>query len=169
MWWKQRSRGFEPGDGVLDVGTGSGAIAITLALETQARVLAADIFNRRAAGRGRERKLLSARRDFLACDLVDRVADRSIDVLVSNPPYVPRGRAGLQREVRDWEPHVALFAGPTGLEIYERLIDQAARFCAPAAGSCSNSATIRWDRSATCFPLIGPILKCGTTSPEPPA
>jgi release factor glutamine methyltransferase len=38
---------------------------------------------------------------------------------------------GLQREVRDWEPHLALFAGPTGLEIYERLIEQARRVLRP--------------------------------------
>ena len=70
--------------------------------------------------------------------------DRSIDVLVSNPPYVPAtDHPTLQREVRDYEPHVALFGGPTGLEIYERLIAEAAASSAPAAGCCSNSATIR--------------------------
>jgi len=55
-----------------------------------------------------------------------------VDVLVSNPPYVPETDAtGLQREVRDYEPHVALFAGPTGLEIYERLIAGAVRVLRP--------------------------------------
>jgi release factor glutamine methyltransferase len=55
-------------------------------------------------------------------------ADESIDLIVSNPPYVPLGdKAGLQREVRDWEPHEALFAGPTGLEIYARLVRDAER------------------------------------------
>jgi release factor glutamine methyltransferase len=49
-------------------------------------------------------------------------------VLVSNPPYVPRtDQAGLQREVRDYEPHVALFAGPTGIEVYEKLVVEARR------------------------------------------
>ena len=51
--------------------------------------------------------------------------------------------AGLQREVRDYEPHVALFGGPTGIEIYERLITTPRACCAPAVGCCSNSATIR--------------------------
>jgi release factor glutamine methyltransferase len=53
-------------------------------------------------------------------------------VLASNPPYVPRtDQPALQREVRDWEPHLALFAGPTGLEIYERLIPEARRALGP--------------------------------------
>ncbi len=45
-----------------------------------------------------------------------------MDLIVSNPPYVPLGdKEGLQREVRDWEPHEALFAGPTGVELYQRI------------------------------------------------
>ena len=48
------------------------------------------------------------------------------DLIVSNPPYIARGEAAqLQREVRDHEPHSALFGGPTGVEMYQRLIDQA--------------------------------------------
>jgi release factor glutamine methyltransferase len=63
---------------------------------------------------------------------VDPFRDHSINVLVSNPPYVPRtDQPSLQREVRDYEPHVALFAGPTGLELYERLIADAARVLRP--------------------------------------
>jgi release factor glutamine methyltransferase len=65
-------------------------------------------------------------------NLVDAFRDHRIDVLVSNPPYVPRtDEPGLQREVRDYEPRVALFAGPSGLEIYERLIADAARVLRP--------------------------------------
>jgi release factor glutamine methyltransferase len=55
-----------------------------------------------------------------------------MDLIVSNPPYVPLGdQAGLQREVRDWEPHQALFAGPTGLELYERIVRDAERVLRP--------------------------------------
>jgi release factor glutamine methyltransferase len=69
---------------------------------------------------------------YLLGNLVDAFRDQSVDVLVSNPPYVPRtDEPGLQREVRDYEPHIALFAGPTGLEIYERLIVEAARVLRP--------------------------------------
>ena len=120
------------GDLVLDVGTGSGAIAVTLAIQTGARVFASDISLpalRIAASNARR---LSAQVGFLACDLAACLKDRSVDVLVSNPPYVPRvDEPGLQREVRDWEPHVALFGGPTGLEMYERLIGEARRVLRP--------------------------------------
>ena len=51
---------------------------------------------------------------------------RTFDLIVSNPPYVARSdSASLAREVRDHEPHAALFGGPTGVEIYSRLIEQA--------------------------------------------
>ncbi len=123
---------IRPRDIVVDAGTGSGAIAITLALETPAHVFATDISTAALGVASANAQQLSARVGFLACDLVEAVRDHSINVLVSNPPYVPRtDEAGLQREVRDHEPHVALFAGPTGLEIYERLIVQAARVLRP--------------------------------------
>ncbi len=63
---------------------------------------------------------------------MDAIADRSIDLIVSNPPYVPlEDREGLQREVRDWEPHVALFGGRGGFEIYERIARDARRVLRP--------------------------------------
>jgi release factor glutamine methyltransferase len=121
-----------PHDAVLDVGTGSGAIAITLALETGARLFATDLSLPALCVASSNARRLSASVSFVACDLATCFATRSLDVLVSNPPYVPRtDQAGLQREVRDWEPEVALFGGPTGLEIYERLIADARRVLRP--------------------------------------
>ena len=123
---------IHPGDIVLDVGAGSGAIAITLARETKARVLATDISTNALCVAVANARRLSAPVSFLACDLVDAIGGKSIDVLVSNPPYVPRtDHPALQREVRDYEPHIALFSGPTGLEIYERLIVDAPRVLRP--------------------------------------
>jgi release factor glutamine methyltransferase len=59
---------------------------------------------------------------------MDSIAPQSMDLIVSNPPYVPlTQKEGLQREVRDWEPPVALFAGQTGFEIYDRIAAAAPR------------------------------------------
>ncbi len=113
---------------IVDVGCGSGAIAVTLALETQARVWGTDISAAALIVGADNARRLGARVEFLRCDLTSAIADASVNVMVSNPPYVPLGdRAGLQREVRDYEPGVALFAGPTGFEIYERLVNDAPR------------------------------------------
>ena len=123
---------IRPGDVVLDAGTGSGAIAATLALETKARVLAGDISTEALCVAVANARRLSASVHFFAGDLLDAVADHSINVLVSNPPYVPLAdQSGLQREVRDYEPHIALFAGESGLEIYQRLIADAPRALHP--------------------------------------
>ncbi len=111
---------------LLDIGTGSGAVAISLALESRCPVLASDVSLAALAVAERNRRTHSASVSFFAADLLHAVAPRSIDLLVSNPPYVPGAdAANMQTEVREWEPHVALFAGDSGLEIYERLISQA--------------------------------------------
>jgi len=116
----------------LDVGTGSGAIAATLALEMERGVFASDISRSALEVASRNAKRLQARVEFFESDLAQAVRPCSIDLLVSNPPYVPGAdQANMQREVRDWEPHVALFAGDSGLEIYSRLIGQAAEVVRP--------------------------------------
>ncbi len=120
------------GDIVLDVGAGSGAIAITLALETSARVYSTDISIAALGIAAESARKHSANVTFLACDLAACFVDHSFDVLVSNPPYVSEAdRPGLQREVRDYEPEMALFAGPTGTEVYERLMVDAQRVLRP--------------------------------------
>ena len=116
----------------LDVGCGSGAIAITLQLETGAEVWGTDISMAALKVAAGNAVGLGARVFLAACDLDSGVADHSIDVLVSNPPYVPAAElAGLSREIRDHEPHCALTSGPTGFEIYERLIAGAPRVLRP--------------------------------------
>jgi release factor glutamine methyltransferase len=122
---------------VLDVGTGSGAIAVTLRLETGCEVWASDI-SVKALGVARENaRKNGAEVGFVAGDLLEPFADRSFDLVVSNPPYVPlKDREGLQREVKDHEPPEALFAGcdsagREGMAFYERLIADARRVLRP--------------------------------------
>jgi release factor glutamine methyltransferase len=112
---------------ILDVGTGSGAIAVSIALEANREVFASDISRDALHVAERNRRTHDAPVRFFACDLLEAARPDSIDLLVSNPPYVPgEDAANMQQEVRDWEPHVALFAGDTGFEIYRRLILQSA-------------------------------------------
>jgi release factor glutamine methyltransferase len=113
---------------ILDAGSGSGAIGVSLQLETHATVYGTDISAAALAVAAENARRLGAFVEFVRCDLLSAIADRSLDMIVSNPPYVPEAeRASLQREVRDHEPEAALFAGPTGFEIYERLVTDAER------------------------------------------
>lgn len=111
---------------IVDVGTGSGAIAISLALELGREVWASDISLAALVVAQRNARAHAAPVAFFSSDLLEAVRPGSVDLLISNPPYVPgEDSANLQTEVREWEPHVALFAGDTGYEIYQRLITQA--------------------------------------------
>jgi release factor glutamine methyltransferase len=124
---------------IADVGTGSGCIAIALATEiARARVIAIDI-SRAAldvARRNGERLGVGDRIEFLEGDFLGPLARADLagklDLIASNPPYVSRDRPDtIQREVRDWEPHVALFGGPDGLDYYRRLIAESPRYLKP--------------------------------------
>jgi len=113
---------------ILDIGTGSGAIAVTLALETKARVTATDVSPAALRIARQNADALGARVDFVACDLGAAFDEGSFDLVVSNPPYIAgRDRASLQSEVRDHEPGLALFGGEDGLAVYRRLIPEAER------------------------------------------
>ncbi len=116
----------------VDVGCGSGAIAVTLKLETGAEVWATDISAAALEVAAQNARRLGAAVRFVQCDLTTALANASMDLVVSNPPYVATAEApGLQREVRAHEPAVALFAGDSGLEVYERLIADAPRVLRP--------------------------------------
>ncbi len=117
---------------VVDVGCGSGAIAVTLAIESAAEVWATDISLDALALATENARRLGACVRLVACDLLAAVPDGSMDAVVSNPPYVPDGDGpGLAREIREYEPSVAVFAGPTGMEIYRRLEADAPRVLKP--------------------------------------
>jgi release factor glutamine methyltransferase len=116
---------------ILDVGTGSGAIAIALAHHLpNAHITATDISPAalEVAASNAARHNLSSRIRFVESDLLDTLAPSAatFDAIVSNPPYVPTAdRDTLHPQVRDFEPASALFAGDSGLDIYRRLIPQA--------------------------------------------
>lgn len=114
---------------VLDVGTGSGIIAIAIAHEwPSASVTATDVSAAalEVARRNALRIGSADRLRFLEGDLLAPVAGEQFHLVVSNPPYVAEGDSSiLSVEVRDFEPHTALFAGSEGLAVYRRLIPDA--------------------------------------------
>jgi release factor glutamine methyltransferase len=113
---------------IADAGTGSGAIAVTLGLETGAQVAATDISLAALRVARSNAAALGSSVSFAQCDLLTALRPASFDVVASNPPYVPRGdEGGLQREVRDFEPHVSLFGGSSGLDFYRRLVAESPR------------------------------------------
>lgn len=136
---------------VADVGTGSGCIAIALAKELpNAEIVATDISAAalEVARRNALRHAVAGRIQFVATDLLEsflreprftshqsRVTSpdsRLFDLIVSNPPYVARDESeALAREVREHEPHAALFGGPEGTEIYARLVEEALKLLIP--------------------------------------
>lgn len=118
---------------IADVGTGSGAIAIALAHALPYASITALDLSRAAleiARQNAERHMLEGRVRFLESDLLDAVAGETFDAIVSNPPYVSEDEV-LEEQVCNYEPHSALYAGPSGLEIYRRLIPQAWRVLNP--------------------------------------
>jgi release factor glutamine methyltransferase len=135
------ARGREYPFRLLDVGTGSGCIAIGLthllsratvvAVEPSAAALAVAQENARALG-------VADRLEWIEGFFPEAVDERAgeFDAVVSNPPYIPEGDvAGLQPEVRDWEPCAALAGGPDGLEVIRALIKHAPRLLRrPATG-----------------------------------
>lgn len=112
---------------IVDVGTGSGAIAVALAHKlSYAQITAIDLSASALPVAEENAKRNGVAIRFLLGDLLTPVAEERFEIVVSNPPYVPAtDRATLAVEVRDYEPAMALFAGDDGLEVYRRLIPAA--------------------------------------------
>jgi release factor glutamine methyltransferase len=123
-----RSRPDEP-IRVLDIGTGSGCVAVAIAKLAQlVRVVATDVSPAalEIARTNAARNGVADRVDFVEADAAalpfERVQAGGFDVLVANPPYIAESaRATLPVNVRDYEPHVALFGGPDGLDVIRRI------------------------------------------------
>jgi release factor glutamine methyltransferase len=123
---------------IADVGTGSGCIAVALARELpEAQFYATDVSSAAlaVARRNAEHHRVASRIRFVECNLLEGLTQqksRSLDLIVSNPPYVGiRERATLPREIREYEPEIALFAGEDGMALYPALIAQSAERLKP--------------------------------------
>lgn len=134
-----REGGFTEGAILVDVGTGSGCVAVTLAtILSNMRIFALDcsrdaltVAKGNAERHGVSDKITWKEGDLLSplreCNLV-----AAVDAIVSNPPYIAEEVwAGLQSEVRDFEPRLALVAGPRGTEFHERLLRDSQGFLVP--------------------------------------
>ena len=122
---------------VLDIGTGSGVIAVSIAKELpSARIFATDIFPSALAIARRNAMLngVIERIVFWCGDLYAAIADQKaqFDLIVTNPPYIRRAEiATLKPEVSQWEPSAALDGGADGFDFYRRIAAQAGQFLAP--------------------------------------
>jgi len=114
---------------IADIGTGSGCIAVALAREfDSAQITAVDISPTalEIARANAARHQVEKRVTFLESDLLAALPKEHFDLVVSNPPYVGENEADkVQKQVRDFEPRVAVFSGVEGMDIYRRLIPQA--------------------------------------------
>jgi release factor glutamine methyltransferase len=134
-WLRARGPDAPPAQ-IIDIGTGSGIIAVCLAKHASTtHVMAVDISPaalEMARGNATEHGV-AERIDFLGSDLFAAVpADRKFDLIVSNPPYITTAEmADLAPDVRNFEPHLALEAGPDGTAVIKRLIPQAAERLTP--------------------------------------
>jgi release factor glutamine methyltransferase len=124
---------------VVDIGTGSGCIAVALARGLPAaRLIGTDISAAALciASKNAERNGVGARIEFLEGDLFQalegKVIKGAVDIIAANPPYVPANRPdSVERQVRDYEPAVALFGGEDGLVFYSRLLEGAPTYLKP--------------------------------------
>ena len=138
---------------IIDVGTGSGCIAVTLAkhMENQNVIAATDI-SLEALAVARENAQaheVDSRIRFYEGDLLDALPEGSkpVDLIVSNPPYIGRCEIDtVEATVKDFEPESALFAGEQGTEIIERLIPQAEKMLLPGGHLILEASPATMDR-----------------------
>ena len=130
-------RHIRPGDRVLDLCTGTGALGIAIKkLSPKAVVIATDISEAALSLAKENARSLQAEVCFLQGDLFTPVSGEQFDVIVSNPPYIPEALRGhLQVEVEK-EPALALFAGEDGLDFYRRIAKEAPGHLLPQGWLC---------------------------------
>ena len=138
---------------IIDVGTGSGCIAVTLAKQLeQEHVIAATDISLEALAVARENAIehqVESRIRFYEGDLLDALPEGSkpVNLIVSNPPYIGRSEVDtVEATVKDFEPETALFAGEDGTEIIQRLIQQAETMLLPGGTLLFEASPATMDR-----------------------
>lgn len=119
---------------ILDIGTGSGILAVTLSLEfPEASIFASDISKEALNVAKSNADYLQARIQFIESDVFEAIEERNFDIIVSNPPYISEDELDLMdSSVKKYEPHIALFADHDGLAIYERIANQLSAYIKPS-------------------------------------
>ena len=154
---------------VADVGTGTGCLALSLALEGSFDlVLAGDLSVEALALAEENRRGANARVSLFRGDLVAPLAEGALDALVSNPPYLSAAEyAGLDPSVRDWEPQLALESGADGLDATDRLLRDGCRVvkpggwialevdCTRAAAAAARAQELGWSEVIVQADLFG--------------
>lgn len=154
---------------VVDVGTGSGCIALSLALEGGfTEVVGVDRSSEALALASENRELVGARVELVQGDLCAALRAGAFDALISNPPYLTATEYdGLDQSVRDWEPAIALQSGEDGLELTARLLDDGRGVlraggwlalevdCARARSAAHLASALGWEDVAIHVDLFG--------------
>ena len=140
-----------------DVGTGSGAIAIAIAKEEPKVVMhATDISEEALVTARKNAEINEAEIDFTAGDMLEPLIaqGRKLDVLISNPPYIPADEQ-MEKSVVDYEPHVALFGGSDGLYFYRRIFERCREVL---KGKAFMAFEMGWDQRARMSALVEEML-----------
>ncbi|HKP69056.1 MAG TPA: peptide chain release factor N(5)-glutamine methyltransferase, partial [Pyrinomonadaceae bacterium] len=140
-----------------EIGVGSGCISVSILHGLpRARAVSVDVSSAAiaVARRNAKRHGVGERLELIESDVFERLSNKTFRVIVSNPPYVPVSDfAGLQPEVRDFEPHNALTDGSDGLSIIRRIIDDSPRFLGPRGRLLMEIGFDQSEKVATMFDL----------------
>lgn len=116
-------------ESVLDMGTGSGAIAIAVAKNSSARVTAVDISKEAIKMAKHNAVTNNAKVEFIISDLFEKLDGRKFDYIISNPPYIDKKEYDeLDKLVKDNEPKIALYGGEDGLYYYRKIVEEAPKY-----------------------------------------